>query len=85
MTTHAAGTSANPVSINIGTVNAGGSGYSFSNGVLTINEDGYYKISGATNTNRVVVTQGNKTIVLDNVNITSNTGSPITLNSQGPM
>ncbi len=80
-TTRAAGTLANPVVINVSTVTSGGSGYSYSDGVVTINENGYYKITGKTGTKRVVVTSGSKTITLDNADISSSSGSPITLNS----
>ena len=59
-----------PVQINIDTVNSDGAGYSFSEGVVTIFEDGWYLLVGSTTSNGVKVAEGVKAnITLHNVNI----------------
>jgi len=55
-----------------------------SEGVVTIEREGSYTITGASAANRVVVAAGvTATVTLDNVSITSATASPFELNSAG--
>ena len=77
----AAGTKDDPVHINIGTVSANGPGYAFASNLLTINEGGYYTITGSTNTRSVAVGTTSPAIInLDNVGISlSGAASPINL------
>jgi hypothetical protein len=73
--------------INVMTVNSNGLGYSYNNNLITINQDGYYQLTGTTTNNRVAVQSGTTaTIILDSVNITSSnhtfdisSGSTVTL------
>jgi len=59
-------------SINIGTVDRNGIGYTFENGVVTITANGEYIITGSSDANRIVVAKGvEATVTLKNVSITS--------------
>ncbi len=63
----AAGTEANPIVININNVSVNGSGFTFSNDIVTITENGYYTFTGtgSATAKRIVVQSG-----LTDVNIT---------------
>ena len=65
LTAYAAGTAGSPIQINIDTVNAGGSGFTYADNTVTITEAGYYEFTGTTTTNRIAVQSG-----LTGVNIT---------------
>ena len=63
-----------PIQVNIETVSSDGDGYSFSEGVVTIFEDGWYVFFGSTTSNCVKVAEGvEANITLHNVNIDRST------------
>jgi len=75
LTVQAAGTKTSPVIINMATVNASGQGYAYyTYGCVSINENGYYTLTGATNSKYVIVQPGltDVNITLDNVSIEFN-------------
>jgi hypothetical protein len=70
-------------SINVGTVNASGAGYTFANNVITLtNLDAFYTLTGTTSANRVEVASGiNVNVTFDNIDITTSTESAFYINA----
>ena len=62
------------ISIDLATVSAGGTGYTYAGGVLTITDNGSYILTGNTSTKRVVVSAASD-ITLNGASITSVAGS----------